>query len=238
MGECITPSAFPPPFQFQRRSTASTVSSGETLHSDTCDSASTSTSPSTTHTRQQSRDSSYLFSAPSLDSSAETICGAPEQQDDDDEVDFVAALKLAALTGVVPASLVDHHPHRSSRDPDADAVESHRFARMLKRCSLHPAKLTRSIKSVCSFRFRDALPPPVVYAEPQYSLVGDIKTVRFDDCVGAPAAPCTDWDEVECQAVLVVGRDPTLPPLQSRSSIIGGFRESRYALNRLSQSFR
>jgi hypothetical protein len=194
---------------------------------------SASPSPSTTHTRQQSRDSSYLFSAPSLDSSAETICGASE--DDQDDVVAFKAAAVAALTGV-PASVDVDPPHRSAAD--MVDVDSHRFARMLKRCS-RSSKLAASIRRVCAYRFRDHLPPPVVYAEPQYSLVGDIKAVRFDDCVGTPAAPCTDWDHVECQAVLVVGRDPTLPALQSsRSSIVGGFRESRYALNRLSQSFK
>jgi hypothetical protein len=215
-GECIAPRAVPDPaaypYQFQRRSTTSTTSSSaETLH--------------TTHSRQQSRGASSLFSAPSLDSEADTVCG--------DGDDFAAHKAAPCGTGVVPGFAADlDPPHRSL------GFDSRRLARMWKGCA-RSGKVVRSIRRVCSYRFRDDLPPPVVYSEPQYSLVGDIKAVRFDDCVGTPAAPCTDWDDVECQAALVVGRDPTLPELEcSRSSIVGGFRESRYALNRLSQSFR
>jgi hypothetical protein len=214
-GECI---AFPDPaahpFQFPRRSTTSTTSS--------------SASTTHTHSRQRSRGSSSLFSAPSLDSEADTVSSSG---DDDD--DLVAHKAAHTGTGVVPGFAADlDPPHRSV------GLDARRLARMWKGCA-RSGKLVRSVRRVCSYRFRDDLPPPVVYSEPQYSLVGDIKAVRFDDCVGTPAAPCTDWDDVECQAALVVGRDPTLPELEcSRSGIVGGFRESRYALNRLSQSFR
>jgi hypothetical protein len=217
-GECVAfpdPAAYP--FQFPRRSTTSTTSS--------------SASTTHTHSRQRSRGSSSLFSAPSLDSEADTVSSSGDDDDDDD--DLVAHKAAHTGTGVVPGFAADlDPPHRSV------GLDARRLARMWKGCA-RPGKLVRSVRRVCSYRFRDDLPPPVVYSEPQYSLVGDIKAVRFDDCVGTPAAPCTDWDDVECQAALVVGRDPTLPELEcSRSSIVGGFRESRYALNRLSQSFR
>lgn len=162
-------------------------------------------------TRQPSLDSGF-FHAPSLDSEADTICATASE-----EQKALAELETA-----------DPRPH----------VDSRRFTSLLRNCP-HTARFVRSIKRLCLSGGRHSLPPPVAYSEPQYSLVGDIKTVRFDDCVTAPAAPCTDWDDVECQAVLVVGRDPTLPASEtSRSSLKAGFRESRYGLNRLSQIFK